>query len=229
MNIEGQRAAAEFRARLQALHARGDEILKRKGTLVQREDDISDNLVKLLAEFVELCKQAAGDAPAGQLEPIPQLVASIVDRVGDLESSWDQLEVKRAEILRLRKAFDSGQLDRIENGRRSDTLSGVPRLSELDQVHGVLKDDTARYFEQCDVAIEQNNHELDELARIDFGDLNREVRAAPGALIDRLKQELHSYQKWIDSMGNQYSGTVYNLDDDYRKLRHEMEIWEPLQ
>ena len=227
MNTENQRAADEFRSRLQALHARGDVILAKKGKLVKSFDENSAAILAIVDQFNGLRRLASDTDQQEAFETFLASLESVSAGVKVLQRSWKHVEQSRAEILSLRKRFDAGHLERIANGQRkadSDVLS----VADLDALYNPLRDEAADFSDACDRQCDEDDTNLSRVKAQGLQTLYSELKQETSTLLDQLVSELDERKRWIDLTERQYVGEVTALDLDYQQLRIEMEAWEPL-
>lgn len=229
MPNENQQAADEFRKRLRELHERGAEFDETKERLVAGDQKICASLASQLQEWQDLSRQLMSNHLPEHVQQMVKWVERIAERTSNMSEAWDDLEEGRRALLTMRQKFDRMHLQRIERGMRNSELSEVTTLQELDEAHDELKEKTGNYIIKWDETCQQDSTDLAAMRHVNLEISDVDALQSVTALRNRLDARLAERSRWTNDMNAHYHrNRVYGLDDDYRRIRNGMEIWEPL-
>ncbi len=227
MVTPGERAADQFGEELRALHAKGDRLLGGKVDLVQESLAIRESLRGLLPEWNALGAQVPSGSVAQAYQSMAEIIEHIVGQVDSLDQDWEKLERARKHLYEQRKLFDSLHLDRMRRNLKLAARPGIQPLRTLDELLVPLKGDTVKHGDRAFLIKDEWKTGIDSLPALVADQIEAALAAEVSALLQRFRDDWENFGRWVNALDQQYSGSVYTLDDQYREVRMRMEEWEP--
>ena len=156
-----------------------------------------------------------------------EIIEHIVGQVDSLDQDWEKLERARKHLYEQRKLFDSLHLDRMRRNLKLAARPGIPLLRTLDELLVPLKSDTVKHGDRAFLIKDEWKTGIDSLAALVADQIEAALAAEVSALLQRFRDDWENFDSWVNALDQQYSGSVYTLDDQYREVRMRMEEWEP--